>query len=491
MRNKDSKLIKMAIMLFNTLKRKKEEFIPQNKNIVKIYVCGPTVYDHCHIGHAKTAVAFDVIRQFLKFRGYSVYYISNITDVGHIVGDADEGEDKIEKRAKERQKDPMELVDFYTKSMLEDYDALKIERPNIIPRPTGHMIEIIDFVKELINLGFAYEANGSVYFDIDRFVASNPNTDFGKLSLKKLEKLKSGTRIEINTDKKNDYDFALWKKAEPNHLMKWSSPWGKGFPGWHIECSVMSMKYLGETLDIHGGAIELAQLHHECEIAQSEALSGKKFVNYWLHTGVLMVNDEKMSKSLGNFVTIKDLLKKYSPEAIRMLIMLTHYRSPLNYTENSIKDAQNALDRLNNFSYNIEELARNNKETNKNAALSEYVSKTKAKFESSMDDDFNTPEALASVFLLISEANKYMANKGVSKTNADEILSFLHEFNDIFKILTPKKEQEINKEAMETLLDIRRQLRENKNFETSDRIRDVIKLLGFNVEDTDKGIKVR
>ena len=339
----------MTLKIYNTLTKQKEIFIPFKKGRVGIYVCGPTVYDHPHIGHAKSYISFDVIVRYLRHLGYKVRYVQNITDVGHLTDNADAGEDKIEKRAKLEQVEPMELVEMYMRSYYEDMDALNNLRPDISPRATGHIPEQIELVEKLIDKGFAYEANQSVYFDVSKL------KDYGKLSGRKLDEQESGARIEINPEKKHPADFALWKKAGAGHIMKWNSPWGVGFPGWHLECSVMSMKYLGETFDIHGGGIENVFPHHECEIAQSETANELPFARYWMHNNMVTVEGQKMGKSLGNFVTLKDAFKLFSPLTIRFFVLNTHYSSPIDYSNEALDAADKGLERLHNTIRNLRE----------------------------------------------------------------------------------------------------------------------------------------
>src|SRR5512137_2970523 len=320
----------MALRLYNSLTRRTEEFTPIVEGKVGIYVCGPTVYGHAHLGHAKSYISFDVLVRYLRYLDYSVTYVQNITDVGHLTDDADAGEDKIAKAALKERKHPMALAEYYTRSYFEDMDKLNVIRPDISPRASGHIVEQIELVKTLLAKRYAYEVNGSVYFDVAKFPG------YGKLSGRNTEEMQAGARVEVSSDKKNPADFALWKKAEPNHIMQWPSPWGMGFPGWHLECSVMSMKYLGVTLDIHGGGLENQFPHHECEIAQSEAANDAPFVRYWVHNNMVTVDGQKMGKSLGNFITLKQafagnherLKQAYEPLAIRQLVLNSHYRSP-------------------------------------------------------------------------------------------------------------------------------------------------------------------
>ncbi|HET6272538.1 MAG TPA: cysteine--tRNA ligase, partial [Bacteroidota bacterium] len=289
----------MGLRIYNTLTRRKEEFKPLHEGHVNLYVCGPTVYGDSHLGHAKSYISFDVVVRYLRYLGYRVLYVQNITDVGHLLGDANDGEDRLLKQSRLEQKHPMQVAETYTRSFFEDMDALNVLRPDISPRATGHITEQIQIIQQLMQKSLAYEANGSVYFDVQKF------PEYGKLSGRRVDEMEAGARVEVKSEKRHPADFALWKKAEPEHIMRWPSPWGDGFPGWHVECSAMSMKYLGESFDIHGGGLENQFPHHECEIAQSEGATGKPFVKYWLHNNMVTVNGQKMGKSLGNFTTLK------------------------------------------------------------------------------------------------------------------------------------------------------------------------------------------
>jgi len=328
------------LQVYNTLTRSKERFEPLDPPHVGMYVCGPTVYGDAHIGHAKSYVSFDVIVRYLRHLGYNVRYVQNITDVGHLTDDADQGEDKVERKARAEQVHPMQIAEKFTRSYFEDMDRLNLLRPDISPRASGHIIEQIELVRRLIAAGHAYEAGGNVYFD----VASWPK--YGKLSGRSVEEMVSGTRVETAADKRAPADFALWKRAEPGHIMQWPSPWGAGYPGWHLECSAMSMKYLGESFDIHGGGMENQFPHHEDEIAQAEAATGKPFVKYWLHNNMVTVGGQKMGKSLGNFITLKDAFKKWDPMVLRLFILQSHYRSPLDFSDEALGAAKEGYQRL-------------------------------------------------------------------------------------------------------------------------------------------------
>src|SRR5512143_3907318 len=327
----------MTIQVYNVLTRQKEEFKPLNPDLVTMYVCGPTVYDLSHIGHAKTYIGFDVIVRYLRFAGYRVRYVQNITDVGHLL---DTGEDRIIKGARRERIEPMEIVERYTRAYFADMDALGVTRPDISPRASADIPEQIEMIKQLIAAGVAYENDGSVYFSVEKF------PEYGKLSGRKVEELEEGARIAVRDDKRHPADFALWKRAEPEHILRWPSPWGWGFPGWHIECSAMSTKYLGETFDIHGGGIDNIFPHNDCEIAQAEAATGKPFANYWLLTGSLTLDGVKMSKSLGNVLNVAAALQKYSPQAIRYFILSSHYSNPIDFSESAIEAAAKGLERV-------------------------------------------------------------------------------------------------------------------------------------------------
>ena len=483
----------MDIFLYNTLTHRKEKFVPLEKGRVGIYVCGPTVYNHSHIGHAKSYVSFDVIVRFLRFVGYKVTYVQNITDVGHLTDNSDEGDDKIENEAIKDRIDPMEVVEMFMRSYFEDMDRLGVERPNISPRATGHIVEQIELAKKLIENGYAYEAGGSVYFDVAKFPS------YGKLSGKKLEDLVSGMRIEVRSDKKNPADFALWKKAEAGHIMRWPSPWGDGFPGWHLECSTMSMKYLGETFDIHGGGIDNQFPHHECEIAQSEAATGKQFVNYWLHNNLVTVNGTKMSKSLGNFITLKDAFKRYEPAVLRFFILQSHYRSPLDYSEEAVAAAGKGLERLTNVVRHLEEESGNTDIHVDFGNLPEEPVNLKRYYSewlAAMTDDFNSPLAIASLFEMLKDVNSFFAS--ASKPNgafAGTLLSFLNRLaGDVLGILSPESQKspdlELEEKLIETLINLRADAKRNRDFKLADAIRNELMGIGIALEDKKDGTTV-
>ena len=485
----------MTLKIYNTLTKKKEVFTPFEEGRVGIYVCGPTVYDDPHIGHAKSYVSFDVIVRYLRYLGYKVRYVQNITDVGHLTDNADEGEDKIEKRAKLEQVEPMELVETYMKSYYDDMDRLNNLRPDISPRATGHIPEQIDLVKKLIDKGFAYESNQSVYFDVSKF------KDYGKLSGRKLEEQESGARVEINPEKRHPADFALWKKAGSGHIMKWNSPWGIGFPGWHLECSVMSMKYLGETFDIHGGGVENVFPHHECEIAQSEAANELPFARYWMHNNMVTVKGQKMGKSLGNFVTLKDAFKKYNPLIIRFFVLSTHYSSPIDYGEEALDASYKGMKRLHNTIRNLrEKLESSSGDAGGGASGDEEAEPWKAKlekyrhaFEEAMNEDFNTAGAIAVLFNLSKEVNSLL-NSGneISKSVLSGIDSFYITYGGNVLGIIPEKAVQYERDQdgiklgdslIKALIDTRDELRASKNWELADKIRNRLDELGIIIED--------
>lgn len=468
------------LRFYNTMTKKKEIFKPLHKGEVKMYNCGPTVYDYAHIGNFRAYVFADIIKRYLEYKGYKVKQIMNITDVGHMLHDVDVGQDKMELAAKKEKKTPEQIAEFYTKVFFEDMNTLNIRKAWKYPKATDHIKEMIVIIKKLLKKKYAYEVNGSVYFDVAKF------KNYGKLSGNTIKKLKSGAsgRVKHNPDKKNQFDFALWIK-DPKHIMQWNSPFGRGYPGWHIECSAMSMKYLGETLDIHTGGEDNTFPHHESEIAQSEAANGKTFVRYWMHTRHLLVNNEKMSKSKGNFFTLRDLLEKgHSPKAIRYLLLAAHYRKPMNLTEKELKKARIVVNRLFEFIFNLD----TNVKGKYNKDLHEETKKAKQRFESSMDDDLNTPSALAAVFELMNKTNKAIDSKKVSKKNLKEVKKLFKDFDKVLGILGYKKEK-LSKE-IQGLIKKRDTARKKKDYKMSDSIRIELRKKGYEIQDTKQGTKV-
>jgi cysteinyl-tRNA synthetase len=489
----------MALHLHNTLTRKTEEFKPLHKGKVGMYVCGPTVYGHAHLGHAKSYVSFDMLVRYLRYLGYSVNYIQNITDVGHLTDDADAGEDKLVVAARKEHKHPMAIAEYYTASYFEDMDKLNILRPDISPRATGHIPEQIELVQTLIDKGYAYEVSGSVYFDVSKF------KDYGKLSGRKVEEMQAGARVEISEEKRNPADFALWKKAEPNHIMQWKSPWGMGYPGWHLECSVMSMKYLGKTIDIHGGGIENQFPHHECEIAQSEAANGVQFVRHWIHNNMVTVDGQKMGKSLGNFITLKEvfsnspqekherLSRKYDPLAVRQLILNSHYRSPLDFSDAALFAAQSGYDKIKETVKAIRRKTPKVSVRIVDPQVEKKLNELKDKFENAMNDDLNTSVALSVIFDMVRLSNELLNNTKTTKATFERV-------DEMFRLLGGNILGIVKDEYIEdsteiediyedfSLFDgIRQIARENKDFALADALRDYIKASGKEYRDTPDG----
>lgn len=436
-----------------------------------MYVCGPTVYDYAHLGHAKTYIGYDIIYRYLKYLGYNVTYVQNITDVGHLTDDADQGEDKIEKRAKKEKKKPLEVARFYEKEHFKDMRALNILKPDHSPRASDYIKEIIAFTKKLIRKDYAYEKNGSVYFDVSK------SKNYGQLSKRNMEQMLAGARVEIHPDKKNPLDFALWKKAESNHILKWPSPWSLGYPGWHIECSAMNQAFFGDTTDIHGGAVELSFPHHENEIAQSEAATGQQFVRYWPHGGMIMINGEKMSKSKGNFTTVKQLLEKYQPEIIRLFLIQTHYRGQIDFNDKNLQAARNAFSGLKEF---ILSLKKNKTKGNIGSKVKILANQTKKEFLDNLSNDFNTPKALSKIFKLIKQINKLEINK----SEASLVYNLLIELDKILGLRLGKIKREKIPQPIKKLLEDREDARKNKKWKKADELREEITKMGYAVEDT-------
>jgi len=482
----------MELKLYNSLTRNKDEFEPLKKGRVGIYVCGPTVYGHAHLGHAKSYVSFDILVRYLRYLGYSVTYVQNITDVGHLTDNADEGEDKIVEAAKKEKKHPMALAEYYTRSYFEDMDKLSCVRPDISPRASGHIIEQIEMVKTLLEKDYAYEVNGSVYFDVSKF------KDYGKLSGRNVEDMLAGARVEVSPDKRAPVDFALWKKAEPNHIMQWQSPWGMGFPGWHLECSVMSTKYLGKTFDIHGGGLENQFPHHECEIAQAEAANGVQFVRYWLHNNMVTVDGQKMGKSLNNFITLKQafsgaherLTRSYDPLAIRQLILNSHYRSPLDFSDAALFAAQSGYEKITETVKAIRKRIEQATEGEIDNKTVEELKQLREKFEAAMNDDLNTSVALSVVFDMVRLANRLLesSNTTAATLSAVEVLfgrlggEVLGIVKDDYPQIGAAEEQMLDK-LVNVLIEQRKEARRERNFGTADSIRDKLDEIGVVLED--------
>ncbi len=483
------------LTIYNTLTRKKEEFKPINPGHVGMYVCGPTVYGDAHLGHARPAITFDLLFRYLKHQGYKVRYVRNITDVGHLEHDADEGEDKIAKKARLEQLEPMEVAQHYTNRFNEAMAKLGVLRPSIEPHATGHIIEQEQLVQQILDNGFAYESNGSVYFDVVKY---NEKYGYGILSGRNLDDVKDASReLDGVGEKRNQVDFALWKKAQPEHIMRWPSPWGDGFPGWHCECTAMGKKYLGEQFDIHGGGMDLVFPHHECEIAQAVASQGKPMVNYWMHNNMITIAGKKMGKSYNNFITLDEfftgnhplLEQAYTPMTIRFFILQAHYRSTVDFSNEALQAAKKGLDRLLQA---IKELDRI--EASKDGAVKmDFVEELQQKCYEALNDDLNSPILISHLFDACRVINQIVDKKQTIVADALEALRTLfHTF--AFDILGLTSEADGNAEreaafgkAIDLLLDIRATAKANKDWATSDKVRNELAALGFEVKDTKDG----
>jgi len=491
----------MVLKIYNTLTRQKEEFIPVEKGKVKMYVCGMTVYSDAHIGHARTYFAFDVVRRYFEYKGYKVVYVQNITDV----------DDKIINAANQAGVDPLEYSRKYTEKCLRDLDRLGIRRADIYPKASETIPDMIKLIQKIIENGYAYEADGDVYFSVEKF------KEYGKLSGQRLDDLIEGARIQPGENKRSGLDFALWKKAKPGEPY-WDSPWGKGRPGWHIECSTMSSKYLGLPFDIHGGGMDLRFPHHENEIAQAEAGTGKQFALYWMHVGLLTVDGEKMSKSLGNIINVKDILDRWDPEVVRFFFAQAHYRSPPDFSETALRNAEKGLIRIYRVKEKLEKLAGENKNFDKKDLSDsgkeylEVVEKFKEDFESAMDDDFNTPQAVSAIFDFINKTNKFLdRNKKPNSPLIKYALDTLVELGGILTLFQKKETKngidegvledirqlakkyvsDVDSKKVDDLLnlilDVREKARKNKDWSTADSIRNDLEKLGFEIQDTSDG----
>jgi cysteinyl-tRNA synthetase len=465
----------LEIYLYNTLTQKKELFVPQNKEKIGLYTCGPTVYDLIHIGNARVFVVFDCLRRFFKQLSYEVTFVQNFTDV----------DDKIINRAREKGLKPEEIASYYIEQYLIDADRLGIERPTVSPRATEHIDDIIGLIKQLEDRGYTYALEGDILFDVSRF------SDYGKLSRKPLEDQMEGARVEARYQKRNPADFVLWKSAKPGEPY-WESPWGKGRPGWHIECSAMSMKYLGETLDIHAGGIDLIFPHHENEIAQSEAATGKTFVKYWLHNGYVNIQNEKMSKSLGNILTVRELYADRDPRVLRLVILFTHYRNPINIDDTILDAAGSYLNRIKNFVRNFffiyNQIQSDSKRLDSDESLIDKIQSMYEKFIASLADDFNTPQALAVLSDFIKEMNTYLQPKR-KKWNLNtlkSIFGFLNQVNQILGVIPLQEMEEEDREVLK-LIQNREIARKNRDFSQADLLRDTILKSGYTIEDTPLG----
>ena len=482
------------LTIYNTLDRKKELFVPLHAPHVGMYVCGPTVYGDAHLGHARPAITFDLLFRYLTHLGYKVRYVRNITDVGHLEHDADDGEDKISKKARLEQLEPMEVAHYYTERYHRAMDALNVETPSIEPYASGHIIEQIELVKEILKNGYAYVSEGSVYFDVEKY---NKDYHYGKLSGRNLDDVLNTTRdLDGQNEKRNPADFALWKKAQPEHIMRWPSPWGDGFPGWHAECTAMGRKYLGEHFDIHGGGMDLIFPHHECEIAQSVASQGDDMVHYWMHNNMITINGTKMGKSLGNFITLDEffsgthklLTQAYTPMTIRFFILQAHYRSTVDFSNEALQASEKGLQRLMEAVDNLEKIT-------PAATSTVSVKEIRTKCYEAMNDDMNTPIVIANLFEGAKMINNIIAgNDTISAEDLKDLKETFHLFS--FEILGLKEEKGSSdgREAaygkvVDMLLEQRVKAKANKDWATSDFIRNELTALGFEIKDTKDGFE--
>ena len=474
----------MTIRVYNVLTRKKEPFVPGTEGKVNMYVCGPTVYDDSHIGHAKTYISFDVIARYLRFRGNDVLYVQNITDVGHML---DTGEDRVLRRARQLSAKPMQVVETYTRGYFEDMDALNVMRPDISPRASGHIPEQMAMVETLLEKGYAYEVDGSIYFDVRSF------PEYGKLSGRRLEEQEEGTREAVRTEKRHPADFALWKNAKPEHILRWQSPWGEGFPGWHVECSAMAAKYLGQTFDIHGGGIDNIFPHNECEIAQSEAAHGEPFARYWLLAGTLTLDGVKMSKSLGNTLTLKDALERWRPEAIRTFILSSHYSNPIDFSNEAVEAAYKGWLRIWGAVNLVREQLKHALPGAESVEVQEMLAQTRASFIERMDDDFNAPAALAVLQDLTRKVNSSINESApLSQASLEAIDQTFRELGgDVLGIIPDQLDQtgDMSREEglVRILLALRTDARDRKDWQSADLIRQELSKLGITLEDRADG----
>jgi len=480
----------MGLVVYNSLTRQREPFEPLDPPRVGIYVCGPTVYGHSHLGHAKSYVSFDVIVRWLRASGYQVNYVQNITDVGHLTDNADEGEDKVIVEARRRGLHPMAVVETFLKSYLEDMDALNILRPDIMPRATGHIPEQIEQIERLIERGHAYVVNGSVYFDVHSF------PEYGRLSRRSVEELEAGARVAVKSEKRHPADFALWKRAEPEHIMQWPSPWGRGYPGWHIECSTMSQKYLGETLDIHGGGIENQFPHHECEIAQGQCATGKPFARYWLHNNMCTLNGQKMGKSLGNAITLKEIFYEgtphlqttFEPVVVRHFILTSHYRQPLDFSDEALQAARSGSYRLRDALRALQQAVGQAPERPRSQPVQRTLRDIEQRFADAMNEDFNTAAAIAVLFDLARESQGWIES-GVGRDDLREAAALFQRLaGDVLGFRWPQRHDDARERALiETLVDLRTRARQQRDFALADQIRDRLASLGVELRDGPEG----
>lgn len=482
------------LVIYNTLSRKKEEFKPLVKGKVGLYVCGPTVYSNSHLGHARPYVTFDLLYRYLTFLGNTVRYVRNITDVGHLEDEVEgTGEDRITKKARLEQLEPMEVVQKYMNTFQRNMDDLNIVRPSIEPRASGHIIEQMEVIDGILKNGYAYEVNGSVYFDVEKY---NKDYNYGKLSGRNLEDIKTNTRqLDGQSEKKNSFDFALWKKAAPEHIMRWPSKWSDGFPGWHLECSAMSTKYLGEQFDIHGGGMDLTFPHHECEIAQNTACRGKESVRYWMHNNMITINGQKMARSLGNFITLDELFtgshkileQSYSPMTIRFFILQAHYRSTINFSNEALQASEKGLERLLAALKALDELR-----VSKSSSV-DFTS-LKEKCFDALNDDLNSPIAIAHLFDGVKIINSIKA--GVEKITSEDLAELKSFYNSMVRDILGLKEEtgtdsgdnEVLSGAVELLIQLRKEAKASKDWGTADKIRNELDAIGIELKDTKDGV---
>lgn len=464
----------MSLHIYNTMTREKEEFESLVPGKVNMYVCGPTVYDYIHIGNARPAIFFDVVRRYLESSGYEVNYIVNFTDV----------DDKLIRKAEQLGTTVPDVAERFIAAFKENIAGMGVHEASRNPRVTEHIPEILSFIEELERKGYAYENGGDVYFRTNKFA------DYGKLSGQNIDELQLGIRIEVDERKENGQDFVLWKAAKPGEIA-WDSPWGPGRPGWHIECSAMARKYLGDTLDIHGGGQDLQFPHHECEVAQSEALTGQPFARYWMHNGYININNEKMSKSLGNGITVNELLKRVKPAAIRYFMLSSHYRNPLNFNDETIAQAENSVERFANGYGNLKHrlLVAGDAADEDLEAIEERVEAIVAQFRAKMDDDFNTPDAITAMFELVSEANQYLQRPVVTTQALNIFLAAFEVIDDVLGLLPGETEEGLLDEEIDGLIEERTEARKAKNWARADEIRDLLAEQGIVLEDTPQGIR--
>lgn len=462
----------MGIQIFNSLTREKEPFVPLEEGKVKMYVCGPTVYNYIHIGNSRPVIVYDTVRRYLTYRGYEVTYVSNFTDV----------DDKIIKAANELGEEVSELTERFINAYFEDITALGCQKADSHPRVTQHMDEIINFIAVLIEKDYAYESQGDVYYRTRKF------KDYGKLSHQSVDDLKIGARIEAGEKKDDALDFALWKAAKPGEIF-WQSPWGNGRPGWHIECSVMVHNHFGDTIDIHAGGQDLTFPHHENEIAQSEAYTGKTFARYWMHNGYININNEKMSKSLGNFILVHDIIQQIDPQVLRFFMLSVHYRHPINFSQDLVEAAANGLERIRTSYNNLTHRLKNTANIgDKEQSWLDVIQQERQNFEVAMDDDFNTANAIATLFNISTEANKYLNE---TNTNEELLKEFINTLNELSNVLGIKLEvqEELLDEEIDALIEERQQARKNRDFKRADEIRDQLKDMNIILEDTRQGVR--